>query len=123
MTKRNIVHIVIPTSDRVKSGKFYEQLFGWKITHDDKMNYTLWEPTTGPGGGFTMLDETTKVGNILIHVASDDIEADLKKVEKLGGKVFRHKSEIPGIGWWGVFTDPTENMIALYTDMRPDREH
>jgi predicted enzyme related to lactoylglutathione lyase len=26
------------------------------------------------------------------------------------------KTEIPGIGWWGMFTDPTGNKIGLFTD-------
>jgi predicted enzyme related to lactoylglutathione lyase len=121
MTKRNIVHIEIPSKDDKVTGKFYEQLFGWKITHDEKMDYTMWEPGTGVNGGFSRLDELTKVGNILIHVDSEDIEADLKKAEKLGGKIVRHKTEIPGIGWWGVFSDPTGNMLALYTSANPSR--
>jgi predicted enzyme related to lactoylglutathione lyase len=28
------------------------------------------------------------------------------------------KTEIPHVGWWGVFSDPTGNRIALYTSMR-----
>ena len=120
MSKRNIVHIEIPAANAEASGKFYKQLFGWKITHDEKMNYTMWEPGTGPGGGFSPLGENTKAGNVLIHVDSEDIEADLKKVEKLGGKVAMHKTEIPGIGWWGEFFDPAGNKIALYTPMNPD---
>ena len=119
MTKRNIVHVEIPTANPEQSGKFYQQLFGWKITHDDKMNYTMWEPGADPGGGFSPLGENVKVGDVLIYVDSDDIEADLKKVEGFGGKVVRHKTEIPGIGWWGIFTDPTGNMIALYTAKQP----
>jgi predicted enzyme related to lactoylglutathione lyase len=53
-------------------------------------------------------------------VNSDDIEADLKKAKSLGGTILREKSEIPGIGWWGVFKDPTGNKIALYTSMNPE---
>jgi uncharacterized protein len=120
MTKRNIVHIEIPAADSTKAAQFYQALFGWKTTRDEKMDYTLWEPDEGVGGGFSPLDELTKPGNILIHVDSPDIEADLKQVVKLGGKVVRNKTEIPGIGWFGVFKDPTGNMIALYTSKNPD---
>lgn len=124
MTKRNIVHIEIPTADQAKSARFYQSLFGWKTTRDEKMNYTMWEPSEGPGGGFSPLGEQqgggqVKPGDILIHVDSEDIEADLKRVVELGGKVVRQKSEIPGIGWWGVFKDPTGNQIALYTSKNP----
>lgn len=119
MTKRNIVHIEIPAADQAKAAQFYKSLFGWKTSRDDKMDYTLWEPAEGPGGGFSPLGEQTKPGDILIHVDSEDIEADLKRVVSLGGKVVRPKSEIPGIGWWGVFKDPTGNMIALFTSKNP----
>jgi predicted enzyme related to lactoylglutathione lyase len=125
MTKRNIVHIEIPTADQAKSAKFYQALFGWKTTRDEKMNYTMWEPSEGPGGGFAPLGEQqgggqVKPGDILIHVDSPDIDADLKRVVELGGKVVRQKSEIPGIGWWAEFKDPTGNRIALYTSRNPD---
>lgn len=122
MTKRNIVHVEIPTADSKQSSDFYNQLFGWKITPVPDMNYTLWEPAVGPGGGFTPIGKDSKVGDVIVYVDSDDIEADLKKVEKLGGKVLVQKTEIPQTGWFGLFTDPTGNMIAVYTDMHPD-EH
>jgi predicted enzyme related to lactoylglutathione lyase len=120
MTKRNIVHIEIPSADFAASGKFYEKLFGWKITPVPEMNYALWEPAEGPGGGFNPLGEETKVGDVLIYVNSDDIEADLKKAKSLGATVLREKDEIPDTGWFGLFKDPTGNTIALYTSMNPD---
>ncbi len=119
MTKHNIVHIEIPSRNHEEAGKFYGDLFGWKITPMPEMNYMLWEPVEGPGGGFTSLSET-KVGEVLIYVDSDDIEADLKKAISLGAKMVAPKMEIPGIGWFGVFEDPTGNKIALYTSMDPN---
>ena len=121
MSKRNIVHIEIPTADPEQSGAFYQQLFGWKITPVPEMNYTLWEPETGPGGGFTQVGKDAKVGDVIVYVDSDDIEADLKKVENLGGNVLVKKTEIPQTGWFGLFTDPTGNMVAVYTAMHPDQ--
>ena len=120
MSKRNIVHIEIPTKDGKTSGKFYADLFGWKIETDEKMDYTMWEPVEGPGGGFNPVTEEYPVGAIIIYVASEDIETDLKKAEALGGKIATPKTEIPTIGWFGVFTDPTGNRIALYTSMNPE---
>jgi hypothetical protein len=119
MTKRNIVHIEIPTKDPKASAEFYEKLFGWHIVHDEQMNYTLWDPHEGPGGGFSNVDENTKPGDVLIYVNSDDIEADLKKAASLGATIVREKSEIPTVGWWGIFQDLTGNSIALYTSMNP----
>jgi uncharacterized protein len=120
MTKRNIVHIEIPADDAAKAGKFYQDLFGWKIETDLKMNYTMWEPLDGPGGGFSPLNESVKPGDVLVYVDSDDIESDLKKIKKLGGAVITEKTEILGIGWFALFKDPTGNTLSLYTSMNPD---
>jgi predicted enzyme related to lactoylglutathione lyase len=117
MVKRNIVHVEIPATDPKASGEFYGKLFGWQIEHDDAMNYTMFDPHDGPPGGFT---DQMKAGEVLIHVNSEDIDADLKKALALGGSIVAEKSEIPGIGWWGVFKDPTGNSISLFTALMPD---
>ncbi len=118
MLKRNIVHVEIPAVNREVAGEFYADLFGWKIQPVPEMNYTMWEAGNGDEyGGFPQVSEENPAGQVLIYIASEDIEADLKKVEKLGGKVLRQKVEIPGMGWYGVFQDPTGNVLALYTGM------
>ena len=119
MTKRSIVHIEIPTNNSKTSADFYQKLFGWHIEHVEEMNYTMWDPHEGPGGGFSPLGEHVKPGDVIIYVNSDDIEADLKKAAELGGAIVQEKMEIPTVGWWGVFKDPTGNSIALYTSMDP----
>ena len=119
MSKHNIVHIEIPSRDHAEAGKFYSELFGWKMTPVPEMNYMLWEPAEAPGGGFSPLEET-KVGEVLIYVDSADIEADLKNAEAFGGKVIVPKSNISGVGWFGIFADPTGNRIALYTSKDPE---
>jgi predicted enzyme related to lactoylglutathione lyase len=119
MSKRNVVHVEIPAANVAAAGKFYQELLGWKITHDDKLNYSMWEAGDGSGGGFPEVSAEMPVGQVLVYIASDDIEADLKNVEKLGGTVIQPKMEIPGIGWFGVFKDPTGNTLALYTSMNP----
>ena len=119
MTKGAIVHIEIPSRNEKESADFYRQLFGWKIEHDEQMNYTMWDPQDGPGGGFTTLSETVKPGEVMIYIESQDIEADLKKAASLGGKIVQAKSEIPNTGWFAMFKDPSGNTIALYTSMNP----
>ena len=119
MSKRNIVHVEIPSVNVESAGKFYESLFGWKLQHMPEMNYTMWEDESGSGGGFPEVSEENPAGQVLVYIASDDIEADLKNVQKLGGKVIREKTEIPGMGWFGVFQDPTSNVLAVYTSANP----
>jgi predicted enzyme related to lactoylglutathione lyase len=120
MNKRNIVHIEIPTRSGKESAEFYENLFGWHIEHDEEHDYTQFDPHDGPGGGFNPLSDNVKAGDVLIYVNSDDIEADLREAASLGGTIVMEKAEIPNIGWYGMFTDPTGNMIGLYTSMNPE---
>ena len=120
MSKRNIVHVEIPAANVEGSAKFYESLFGWKMMPMPDMNYTMWEAGDGEEyGGFPQVSDENPAGQVLVYIASDDIEADLKQVEKLGGKVIHPKHEIPGMGWYGVFQDPTGNVLAVYTSMNP----
>jgi len=119
MTKRNIVHIEIPAADSAKAGEFYQKLFGWGMQHVPEMDYTMWDAGDGSGGGFIPLTEDVKPGDVLFYVNSDDIDADLKQAEALGGTIVSPKTEIPATGWFGVFKDPTGNTIALYTGMNP----
>ena len=120
MSKRNIVHVEIPAANVEGSAKFYESLFGWKMMPMPDMNYTMWEAGDGDEyGGFPQVSDENPAGQVLVYIASDDIDADLKNVEKLGGKVIHPKADIPGMGWYGVFQDPTGNVLALYTSMNP----
>ena len=119
MSKRNVVHVEIPAANVESAAKFYADLFGWKITPVPEMNYSMWEAGDGTGGGFTGISADNPAGKALVYIASDDIEADLKKVAELGGKVLHAKTEIPQMGWFGIFQDPEGNALALYTSMDP----
>ena len=118
--KHPIVHLELSAKDPKAAGKFYEQLFGWKIEADDNLQYVQFmREEGGIGGGFNPVDENNPAGSVLAYVQTDDIEASLKKAESLGAKSLMPKSEIPGIGWFGIFMDPTGNRVGLYTSMNP----
>ncbi len=119
MSKRNVVHVEIPAANVEAASKFYQELFGWKMQRVPEFNYTMWEDGSGFGGGFNVVSEENPVGQVLVYIHSEDIEADLKKVVKLGGKVIHPKTEISQTGWFGVFQDPTGNVLALYTSLDP----
>ena len=82
MSRRNIVHVEIPAANVRGAGKFYQELFGWKIQPMPEMNYSMWEAGTGDEyGGFPQVSVDNPAGQVLVYIASDDIEADLKMVE------------------------------------------
>ena len=117
MSKHPIVHVEFSTHDREATGKFYADLFDWKIEQMPEMSYATFEAEGGPGGGFNPVTEENPAGTVVVYVGTDDIDASLAKAESLGGKTLVPKSEIPNYGWFGLFRDPTSNMVGLYTAM------
>ncbi|HEY7123085.1 MAG TPA: VOC family protein [Ktedonobacterales bacterium] len=117
MSKHPIVHIELPANDTKAAGQFYATVFGWKTQTDPNFDYTMFAAEGGPGGGFIKAGEgETKIGQPLIYIDTDDIDASLAQIEAHGGKTLTPKSEIPGVGWFAVFSDPAGNRVALYTD-------
>ena len=121
MPKHPIVHIEFSTKDREESGKFYGELFGWKIQQMPEMDYAMFESGEGVGGGLNPVTEGFPAGTVMVYIGTDDIEATLAKAESLGAKTVVPKTEIPNMGWVGMFTDPTGNMLGLFTSLE-DRD-
>jgi predicted enzyme related to lactoylglutathione lyase len=103
----------------VAAAKFYSDLFGWKVEQIPEMNYATFEAEGGPGGGFNPITSGNPAGTVTVYIDTDDIERDLARIEKLGGEILMHKTEIQGVGWFAMFKDPTGNQLALYTDLHP----
>ncbi len=117
MKTHPIVHVEIAAKDTKAASEFYKELCGWQIDHAPQFNYYTFRAEGGPGGGFTGPENSS--GGVVIYVATDDIESFLKKAESLGGKTLEPKTEIPGIGWFAMFADPSGNRIGVYKDMNP----
>ena len=117
MSDHPICHIEIPATDPAAAGKFYAELFDWKIEADPALNYHMFQPQRGPGGAFVEVGEMTgaRIGQVLMYVSTDDIDATLAHAEALGAKTLTPKTEGP-YGWSAVFADPVGNRIALYTE-------
>ena len=120
MSEHHIVHVEFSAQDREAAGKFYSDLFGWKIQQYPEMNYATFDTGEKAGGGFNPVSETNPAGSVLVHVSTDDIDATLAKAEALGAKIVLTKTEIPDTGWFGIFSDPTSNMVALYTPLQKE---
>lgn len=116
MSEHPIAHIEFSATDPEKADKFYQELFGWKLETMPQMDYVIFETEPDLGGGFPRVDnETIKPGDVIVYVHTDDIQASLAMVETLDGKVLLPKTEIPTIGWYALFADPTGNRVALFT--------
>jgi predicted enzyme related to lactoylglutathione lyase len=117
MSKHPFVHIEISANDLPAAGKFYGELFGWKIEYNPEQNYSTFETGEGEVGGGLNPTTNSPAGTVTVYVNTDDIEASLKKAESLAARTITPKTEIPGFGWFALFSDPTGNVIGLYTAM------
>lgn len=122
MTNYSIAHLEIPAANTGAAGKFYGDVFGWKIETNPTHNYVTFEGESGPRGGFVGPSDDSPLGykpdRLLVYLATDDIDATLATIEAHGGKTVCLKTEIPHVGWWAVFTDPTGNHLGLFTPAR-----
>jgi len=113
----SIVHFEIPADDIARARKFYQKLFGWKISDPWKMNYFMVETKTkgeeGINGG--LMARQNPGQPFMNYVKVDSIDAYSKKVVKAGGVMALPKMEIgAGMGWIAAFKDTEGNMMGLH---------
>ncbi len=118
MAKYPIIHIELSARDLKETSEFYKDVFDWKIEQLKSMDYATFEAEGGPPGGFNPVSSEYPAGTVIVYIYTDDIESDLKKIVDKGGSIVSHKTEIPGTGWFGMFKDPTGNLMGLYTPMK-----
>jgi hypothetical protein len=107
------------TKDAAAAKSFYAALFGWKMN----------DMPMGPGSTYTMLEHGgQQVGGLmqirpdmgpipshwLAYVAVPNVDAAVKKAGELGATVHVPGMDIPGIGRFGVFADPTGATLAVF---------
>ncbi len=117
MPEHSIVHVEIAAQDPSAASAFYESLFGWQLQPIPRMNYVRFQSADGTTGGFVGEGGPLghHAGEVLVYFGSQDVDADLRRVEELGGKVVVPKTEIPNTGFFGIFEDPAGNRIGLFT--------
>ncbi len=127
--KHPIVRIDIPGADREALARFYHDLFGWRI----ELPGTPSPPAAPPGvvplgtgnipGGIAAIDgRRHRGGDVIVYVASEDVDADLKQAVALGASVLVGRSEAPGVAQFAIFTDPSGCRIGLWKSLRPPGE-
>lgn len=113
-----IVHIEIPANKTGEAASFYSEVFGWKAEVDEMYGYAQFAAEGGPGGGFVGIGGdgpmVYKPDRLMVYIGTDDIDASLASVEAHGGKTVLPNTEIPHVGWFAIFTDPTGNHVALF---------
>ena len=108
----SVVHVEIHSNAPEKTKAFLKDVFDWKFQDMPEMNYSTFEAPSAPGGGLQKAENMP--AGVLDYILSEDIDGTLKKIQSSGGAVVMPKAEIPGMGWFAVFQDPTGITLALY---------
>jgi predicted enzyme related to lactoylglutathione lyase len=123
-----VVHFEIHAKDSDTAQKFYQSVFGWKITDlgpgmgnyrivetgDDKPG-SQWK---GINGGITVRHgETPKGGEpvnaFVCTIEVENIDSILKKIMASGGSMALDKMDVPGVGTLAYCKDPEGNIFGV----------
>lgn len=113
----------IPVLNMDRAVKFYSAIFDTKLSKQTieglEMAWFPWnEDGKGAGGSLIAADKHYKPSHegTLVYFSSEDVNNELKRVKKAGGKILQEKTEItPDIGFMALFEDTEGNRIALHS--------
>jgi uncharacterized protein len=110
------VHVELNTTDTAKAKAFYGKLFDWKMEDMDMGpagKYTMINPGEGTGGG--LWKSQMPGGSFwLAYAIVDDVKTATAKAKSLGASVMKDATEVPGMGWYSIITDPTGAHLGLW---------
>ena len=116
----------IYTSDFKRAKKFYSEVFKCELTdlpmdsaNHPEMEYATFpsdEKGWGTSGALVKMDMAKPgMGGTLVYFATDEINAELGRVEAAGGKIIRPKQNIGQYGFIALIEDTEGNMIGLHS--------
>ena len=120
--QHNPVHwFEIPVTDMERAMKFYKQVLGYSFERKkmDDMEIAFFPSKMEAWGCGGMLvrhkkSQPSSTGTLIYFASpSGDLENELKKVEKAGGKICLPKTSIKEYGFMGIFADTEGNSLGL----------
>lgn len=116
-----IIHFEISADDIDRARKFYEKLFGWKITvmkgfpDHYEIETTDLQGKKSVGGAISKRQQPTQKG-IVNYIGVSSIDQSIAEVTALGGKGLQPKQAIPGYGYTALCIDTEGNPIGFFED-------
>jgi hypothetical protein len=109
------VHVELHTRDPERAEKFYKELFDWKFENAPDMDYTIIKVGEGTGGGIMKSPMPAEAHPQWVpYVLVDDVSASTEKAKSLGATLLLDIMEVPGMGRFSMFLDPTGAAVALW---------
>ncbi len=118
MQHGDFTHIEIPADDPARAKGFYGDVFGWNFPPEIPgfEGYHMFSTPVGQDGFGGAIGKRGELApdKVRTYIHVDSIEATLPKISELGGAVVEPRREVPGQGWYAVFTDTEGNELALW---------
>lgn len=116
----SVAYFEIQSSNPARDIKFYERVFGWKISKDENIPIEYYRiETKGAHGGLLKRPAPvppqgtgTNAFVCSIEVESFDKVSDI--ILKNGGTIALEKFAVPGRCWQGYFLDPDNNTFGIF---------
>ncbi|MDP1823201.1 MAG: VOC family protein [Archangium sp.] len=108
-----IIHWEFVVPDAEKARTFYRKIFGWRF--DDKAfpGYTIIDTGSPPGGGMMEQRGGAPMAGLNTYFEVSDLQHTLHDVLELGGKVLVKPTEIPTVGAYAMFADPSGIAVGV----------
>lgn len=113
-----VTHFEINGRNSKALGEFYAKAFDWHVDANNPMNYGMVDTHAGKGinGGIGTPPDGSSL--VTVYIETDDLEATLARISKLGGKTVNPPMEVPGAGvTLAHFADPEGHVIGLAKGM------
>lgn len=119
MTKKSspFVWYDLMTTDVKGATAFYAKVIGWNIADSGMPGMTYLSLSAGDvmvGGIMGVPDGSGFTPTWSGYIHSRDVDADAKRVTKLGGKICKEPADIPGVGRFAAVADPGGAMFYLF---------
>jgi uncharacterized protein len=109
-----VTHFEITVKDSRKGKRFYESLFGWKVTTLPGLQYGLVDTGVrmGINGGIGQVPPGDRP-RVVFFVQVEDLAGTLTRAIGQGGQVVVPVTEVPGMVSFALFSDPDGNVVGL----------
>jgi len=117
-----VQHFDFPFDEENRAQGFYKDVFGWNMQkysnpEEPGMDYWFFDTTDENGSkGITggMMKRKGPEHSVINYITVPSIDQYISKIEQAGGKVKISKTEIPGMGYFAIFTDTENNTLGLF---------
>ncbi len=116
-----LVHFDISAEDTERARAFYKKLFNWQIEKlPGPMDYYMIRTmdlhgNAGIAGGMAKRD-AGRASGIINYIGVASIDATLKQVDELGGKILMPVQAVPGYGLLAICEDTEKNVFGVFEE-------